>query len=61
MLMQLQALAHYEDLFLFRIDYIMHSKNLKAHKTTVDRVKYSDHYPVLTYLHRTIDLHFLFE
>lgn len=44
------GITYYEDLFLFRIDYIMHSKNLKAHKTTVDRVKYSDHYPVLTYL-----------
>lgn len=44
------GITYYEDFFLFRIDYIMHSKNLKAHKTVVDRVKYSDHYPVLTYL-----------
>lgn len=44
------GITYYEDFFLFRIDYILHSKNLKAHKTTVDRVKYSDHYPVLTYL-----------
>lgn len=44
------GITYYEDFFLFRIDYILHSKNLKAHKTTVERVKFSDHYPVLTYL-----------
>lgn len=44
------GITYHEHLFLFRIDYIFHSKNLKAHKTTVDKVKYSDHYPVLTYL-----------
>ncbi len=44
------GITYHEHLFLFRIDYILHSKNLKAHKTTVDRVKFSDHYPVLTYL-----------
>lgn len=44
------GITYYEDYFLFRIDYILHSKNLKSHKTTVDRVKFSDHYPVLTYL-----------
>lgn len=44
------GITYYEDFFLFRIDYIMHSKNLKSHKTTVERVKFSDHYPVLTYL-----------
>ncbi len=44
------GITYYEDFFLFRIDYILHSKNLKAHKTTVDRIKLSDHYPVLTYL-----------
>ena len=44
------GITYYEDFFLFRIDYILHSKNLKAHKTTVDKVKFSDHYPVLTYL-----------
>ena len=44
------GITYYENMFLFRIDYILHSNNLKAHKTTIDRVKYSDHYPVLTYL-----------
>lgn len=44
------GITYHEHLFLFRIDYILHSKNLKTHKTTVDRVNFSDHYPVLTYL-----------
>ena len=44
------GITYYEDFFLFRIDYILHSKNLKSHKTKVDRGKFSDHYPVLTYL-----------
>jgi endonuclease/exonuclease/phosphatase family metal-dependent hydrolase len=36
--------------FLFRIDYILHSKNMKAYNCTVGRLKVSDHYPVCTYL-----------
>ncbi|MCL1938290.1 MAG: endonuclease/exonuclease/phosphatase family protein [Candidatus Azobacteroides sp.] len=36
--------------FLFRIDYILHSKNIKAYNCTVGRLKNSDHYPVWTYL-----------
>ena len=36
--------------FLFRIDYILHSKNMKAHNCTVGKLKTSDHYPVWTYL-----------
>ncbi len=37
--------------FLFRIDYILHSKNINAYNCTVDRsIKNSDHYPVWTYL-----------
>jgi endonuclease/exonuclease/phosphatase family metal-dependent hydrolase len=36
--------------FLFRIDYILHSKNMKAYNCTVGRSKVSDHYPVCTYL-----------
>jgi endonuclease/exonuclease/phosphatase family metal-dependent hydrolase len=36
--------------FLFRIDYILHSKNMKAYNCTVGRLKISDHYPVCTYL-----------
>ena len=36
--------------FLFRIDYILHSKNMKAYNATVGKLKTSDHYPVCTYL-----------
>jgi endonuclease/exonuclease/phosphatase family metal-dependent hydrolase len=36
--------------FLFRIDYILHSKNMKAYNCTVGKSKVSDHYPVCTYL-----------
>jgi endonuclease/exonuclease/phosphatase family metal-dependent hydrolase len=36
--------------FLFRIDYILHSKNMKAYNCTVGKLKNSDHYPVWTYL-----------
>ena len=36
--------------FLFRIDYILHSKNMKAHNCTVGKLMNSDHYPVWTYL-----------
>ena len=37
--------------FLFRIDYILHSKNIKAYNCTVDKsIRNSDHYPVWTYL-----------
>ncbi|MEN9919189.1 MAG: hypothetical protein RL662_1625 [Bacteroidota bacterium] len=45
------GITYNENLFLFRIDYIFHSKNMKAYNCTVDKVKYSDHYPVWTYLH----------
>jgi endonuclease/exonuclease/phosphatase family metal-dependent hydrolase len=36
--------------FLFRIDYILYSKNIKAYNCTVGKLKNSDHYPVSTYL-----------
>ncbi|MDR0799471.1 MAG: endonuclease/exonuclease/phosphatase family protein, partial [Dysgonamonadaceae bacterium] len=39
--------------FLFRIDYIFHSKNMKAYNCTVGRLKNSDHYPISTYLQFT--------
>lgn len=44
------GITYHEDFFLFRIDYIFHSKNLKATQTRVDKVKYSDHYPLITYI-----------
>ncbi|MDR2848185.1 MAG: endonuclease/exonuclease/phosphatase family protein [Bacteroidales bacterium] len=36
--------------FLFRIDYIFHSKNIKSYNTTVGQLRDSDHYPLTTYL-----------
>lgn len=45
------GITYHESHFWFRIDFIMHSKNLKAYKCTVDKVNFSDHYPVWTYLH----------
>jgi len=46
------GITYHEDFFLFRIDYIMHSKNMKAYRAKVDKVTYSDHYPVYTFLER---------
>jgi endonuclease/exonuclease/phosphatase family metal-dependent hydrolase len=36
--------------FLFRIDYILYSKNMKAYNCTIGKLRNSDHYPVSTYL-----------
>ncbi|MDR1527215.1 MAG: endonuclease/exonuclease/phosphatase family protein [Dysgonamonadaceae bacterium] len=36
--------------FLFRIDYLFHSKNMKSYNSTVGKLKTSDHYPICTYL-----------
>ncbi|MCL2651372.1 MAG: endonuclease/exonuclease/phosphatase family protein [Candidatus Azobacteroides sp.] len=36
--------------FWFRIDFILHSKNIKSYNSTVGKLKDSDHYPVWTYL-----------
>lgn len=44
------GITYHQDLFLFRIDYILHSPEMKAYRTKVDKLKYSDHYPVHTYL-----------
>lgn len=44
------GITYHSDGFLFRIDYILHSLNLQAYNFTVGDVKYSDHYPVWTYL-----------
>ncbi|NLY25470.1 MAG: hypothetical protein GX042_10770 [Bacteroidales bacterium] len=44
------GITYHKDLFLFRIDYIMHSGNINAFRTKVDKLKYSDHYPLRTYL-----------
>lgn len=44
------GITYNADFFLFRIDYILHSENLKAYRAKVDNVKYSDHYPLQAYL-----------
>ena len=36
----------HENLFLFRIDFILHSPDIKSYQVKVDKVKYSDHYPI---------------
>ena len=36
--------------FLFRIDYIFHSENIKSYNTSVGKLRNSDHYPLTTYL-----------
>ncbi len=36
--------------FYFRIDYILHSKNIRAYNCSVGELKDSDHYPVYTWL-----------
>ena len=44
------GITYHKDFFWFRIDYILHSPNLKAYKAKVDNVTYSDHYPLTTFL-----------
>ena len=39
-----------ERLFWFRIDMIMHSKELSSYNFRVDRVNYSDHFPIMCYI-----------
>ncbi|NDV77921.1 endonuclease/exonuclease/phosphatase family protein [Dysgonomonas sp. 511] len=44
------GVTYHENYFLVRIDYILHSFNMDSYKFTIDKVKYSDHYPVWAYL-----------
>lgn len=44
------GITFHEKFYLFRIDYILHSPELRSYGTKVDHVRYSDHYPVWTYL-----------
>ena len=39
-----------EKFFWFRIDQIMHSKEFSAFRFQIDKVNYSDHFPVICYL-----------
>ncbi|WP_029905141.1 endonuclease/exonuclease/phosphatase family protein [Prevotella sp. 10(H)] len=45
-----QGITYHENYFLVRIDFILHSKAFESYNCTVDKVKFSDHYPVWTYL-----------
>lgn len=44
------GVTYNQNIFRFRIDHILHSKNMKSFNCTIDKVKYSDHYPVWCYL-----------
>lgn len=44
------GITYNQNYFWFRIDHILHSSNLKSYNTTVDKVNFSDHYPIWTYL-----------
>ncbi len=45
------GVSYNENLFWFRIDHILHSKNIRSYNCTVGKVNYSDHYPMWCYLH----------
>ncbi|MDR1809492.1 MAG: endonuclease/exonuclease/phosphatase family protein, partial [Prevotella sp.] len=42
--------TYHENAMLMRIDYIMHTKNIVSFNCEVGNVKYSDHYPIWSYL-----------
>lgn len=44
------GITFHEKFYLFRIDYIMHSPELISYGTHVDKVSYSDHYPLWSYI-----------
>lgn len=44
------GVTYNQNMFLFRIDHILHSKNMKSMNCTVDKIRYSDHYPIWCYL-----------
>lgn len=44
------GVTYNQNFFWFRIDNILHSKNITPINCTVDNVSYSDHYPLWTYL-----------
>lgn len=45
-----QGISYNRNMFWFRIDYIMHSRDIQSYNAMVDRVLHSDHYPLMTYL-----------
>lgn len=44
------GITYNQNRFYFRIDYILHSDNIKAFNCSVGKLKDSDHYPVWTWL-----------
>ena len=44
------GVTYNENFFWFRIDNILHSANMKPINCTIDKVRYSDHYPMWCYL-----------
>ncbi|WP_163266667.1 endonuclease/exonuclease/phosphatase family protein [Dysgonomonas sp. 216] len=44
------GITYHENHFWFRIDFIMHSENIKSYNTTIGKIKYSDHYPIWSYI-----------
>ena len=44
------GITYNKNRFFFRIDYILHSKNIKSYNCSVGKLKNSDHYPVWCYL-----------
>lgn len=44
------GISYNENSFWFRIDHILHSDNIRSFNCTVDKVHYSDHYPMWCYL-----------
>lgn len=44
------GVTYNQNFFWFRIDHILHSPNIKAYNCTIDKVSYSDHYPVWCYI-----------
>lgn len=44
------GVSYNQNLFWFRIDHILHSPNMTSYHATVDRINYSDHYPMWCYL-----------
>lgn len=44
------GISYNENMFWFRIDNIFCSANIRPYNCTVEHVRYSDHYPIWTYL-----------
>lgn len=44
------GVTYNQNMFRFRIDNILHSRNMRSVNCTVDKVRYSDHYPLWCYI-----------